>query len=270
MATLRGLIAATLLAVAALGAPAWATSFSTDQSDVWWTQNEVGWGVQLVQRGNVIFATMYVYDQSTQPIFYTATLFNVVGAPGAGTWSGDLYLTSGPWFGTTPFNSTLVVYRNVGTMTWSASTIVTGTLTYTIDSVAVTKAMTRLTLVNDNYVGVFQGGMHEVTTGCADPTGNGTSDLPATITVRQSTSAISLSVKTDPGTCTFGGDYAQYGQLAGSTGNYSCTFGDAGTYTTSEMQVNRFGMTAQIATSSPITGCQISGWLGGILTPTSN
>ena len=47
--------------------------------------------IQFVQRGSVIFATMFVYDQFNIPIWYTATLNSV----GNLTWTGDLLLTAG-------------------------------------------------------------------------------------------------------------------------------------------------------------------------------
>ena len=46
---------------------AFATSFTTDQSDLWYIPAESGWGMQLVQRDGVIFATLYVYDINNKP-----------------------------------------------------------------------------------------------------------------------------------------------------------------------------------------------------------
>ena len=104
MKAIRCLLVATVLAISSALNPAGATSFSTDQSDLYYNASESGWGVQLVQRASVIFATIFVYDQPTIPIWYTATLYNVGGF----TWTGDLYITTGPWFGTVPFNPMLV------------------------------------------------------------------------------------------------------------------------------------------------------------------
>ena len=46
-----------------------ATSFSTDQSDIYNALNEAGWAVEFVQRGSAIFAVLYVYDQSGNPVW---------------------------------------------------------------------------------------------------------------------------------------------------------------------------------------------------------
>jgi hypothetical protein len=132
---IRVLFIATLFATASHLSPAWATSFSTDQSDLWWVPTESGWGIQFVQRGSVIFATIFVYGPTNVPIWYTATLNSV----GSFVWTGDLYLTSGPWFAATPFDPNAVGLRRVGPMTWNATTTTTGTLTYVVDGVPVTK-----------------------------------------------------------------------------------------------------------------------------------
>src|SRR5207253_24569 len=76
-----------------------------DVSDLWWNPSESGWGMQLVQQATTVFATIFVYDTHGIPIWYTATLnFLGVDPSGALSFSGDLYLTNGPWFGTVPFN----------------------------------------------------------------------------------------------------------------------------------------------------------------------
>ncbi|MGH9549106.1 MAG: hypothetical protein ACRD3W_07025, partial [Terriglobales bacterium] len=104
MRTLRLLLASSLVALSLFAAPAPATSFSTDQSDLWYIASESGWGIQLVQRGNLIFITMFVYDPTGKPIWYVGTL-NPTGT--ALVWSGDIYVTTGPWFGTQPYNTAL-------------------------------------------------------------------------------------------------------------------------------------------------------------------
>lgn len=122
MKAIRVLFVALLFAAMGFVAPAWATSFTTDQSDLWWVPAESGWGIQFVHRGSVIFATMFVYDPTNIPIWYTATLNSV----GNLLWTGELFLTDGPWFGTTPFSPNAAGLHKVGTMTWNATTVATG------------------------------------------------------------------------------------------------------------------------------------------------
>ena len=124
MKLVRSFLAILLVAASANFAPASATSYSTDQSDLWWNSSESGWGIQLVQRGNLIFATMFVYDASKNPIWYGGTLYPT-GA--SFTWSGSNYVTSGPWFGNVPYNPGQFTSRVVGNMTWTATSTSTGT-----------------------------------------------------------------------------------------------------------------------------------------------
>src|SRR5262252_6155242 len=114
--TLGALLVTALLFIG----PTRATSFTTDQSDIYNAIGEPGWAAEFVQRGSTIFAVIYVYDQATDPFWYSATLELVAAAPGSIVWSGDLLATKGPWFGTVPFNSSQVTLRKVGTMTWTA------------------------------------------------------------------------------------------------------------------------------------------------------
>src|ERR1043166_810025 len=89
MKFVRFTLAVSLLVALSLVRPTWATSFSNDQSDLWWNPDESGWGIQFVQRGSTIFATMFVYDANGNPTWYTATM---EGAKPNGvlTFTGDL------------------------------------------------------------------------------------------------------------------------------------------------------------------------------------
>jgi len=118
MKSARHALCMLFLVVSLFAPPALATSFSTDQSDLWYIATESGWGMQLVQRGSVIFATLFVYGPNGTPTWYVATM-NPTGA--SFTWSGTLYATTGPWFGTVPFNPALVTATAVGIMTWTSS-----------------------------------------------------------------------------------------------------------------------------------------------------
>jgi hypothetical protein len=95
-------IALAALLFAFVSSPAVSASFSTDNSDLWWADpagSENGWGFQLVQRNSTIFATIFVYGPASSPTWYVSTM-----APSAAPfqWTGDLYTTTGPWFGTVP------------------------------------------------------------------------------------------------------------------------------------------------------------------------
>ena len=266
MKSIRCLAASLLFAVSALSSPAWPTSFSTDQSDLWYIPSESGWGIQFVQRGSVIFATMFVYDQFNIPIWYAATMNSV----GSFTWSGDLLLTNGPWFGTVPFNTNAVTFRNVGTMRWAASTTAAGTLTYSVDGVPVAKNLVRQLLVLDNFSGHYGGGIHQTISGCSNPVFNGTTERIGVLNVTQNGAAITLQTfPTSGGSCSFPGTLTQAGQMGDVTGSYICSDGTAGTFHLFEMQVNITALSGRFTSSnSNPPGCQGTGWFGGLVVTT--
>ena len=255
------LLAVILLAISSALSPVWATSFTTDQSDLWWNPNESGWGMQLVHRGSVIFATMFVYDPSRTPIWYVATL----GYAGNLVWTGDLLLTSGPWFGAVPFNPTTVSFRKVGSLTWTADTVSSGTLNYSVDGVFVTKNLVRQLLVYDDFNGAYRGATHEDISGCFNPAFNGAIEQNTTLNITQSGTAVTVSgAFGNGGFCRYNGTFSQAGQMGQVDGSYSCNSGDFGSFTILEMQVNISGVTARLIADSNPLGCHVSGWLGGM------
>jgi hypothetical protein len=261
MKIIRGLLAAMSVAVSSCLSPVWATSFTTDQSDLWWNPNESGWGMQLVQRGSIIFATLFVYDQTNIPIWYVATL----GSVGNLTWTGDLVLTNGPWFGTVPFNPNTVGVRKVGTMTWNSQFVESGTVSYSVDGVQVTKNVVRQLLVNDNYNGVYPGAVHGTATGCFNPLNNGTIEEYAALAVVQNGQSVSLGFVNEFGNgCTFVGTLTQGGQFGKMVGNYSCINGEVGTFNIFELNVGFNALTGRFTANGTNTGCQTTGYLGGI------
>jgi hypothetical protein len=261
MNAIRILFAAVLFATMGFVTPVGATSVTTDQSDLWWVPTESGWGIQFVQRGSVMFATMFVYDEGRIPIWYTATLTY----SGNFVWTGDLFLTNGPWFGTVPFNPNAVGLRRVGAMTWNATTITDGVLNYGVDGVTVSKNLTRQTLVFDNFSGHYGGGIHTDTTGCFDPALNGTTESMGILNITQSGQAITLaSFPSTGGSCSFAGTLTQAGQMGAVNGSYVCSDGETGVFQLFEMQVNITGVTGRLTANSPAIGCRSTGWFGGI------
>jgi hypothetical protein len=244
MYALRYAACGLLAAASLLVTPAYATSYGTDESDLWWNPNESGWGMQVVQTGSVIFVTMFVYDQNKNPIWYTAT----GDSQGVDTfvWTGDLYQTSGPWFGTVPFDPSTVTLTKVGTLTFYAPTVSHATLTYSVNGVVVTKAVQRQTLTFDNFGGTYQGMFKQVLT-CTDPAQNGTFDVPVTLTISHDGGTAFTMISTSQGaTCSFSGIYEQFGRMGYvPTQSYSCTDGTAGTFQLFEMYVNVTGFSSR-------------------------
>ena len=267
MKTVRLALAAPMFALSlVVTSHAVAIAFTTDQSDTYWADppgSEDGWGLQLVQRGSTVAAAIYVYAPSTAATFYVAAL-----APTATQfqWSGDLYASTGPWFGTDPFNPANVTRTKVGTMTWTAPFVKGGTLSYTVNGVMVTKNMIRFTFANQDYSGHFGGGLHSDVTGCANPAFNGTVENIGVLNVSQNGQAITLQAfPASGGSCSYPGTLTQYGQMGAVSGSYVCTDGESGTFQLFEMQVNITGVTGRFsATATTPPGCHSTGWFGGL------
>ena len=137
-------IRALLLSCVLLANSAIANTWGTDWTDLWWNANESGWGVTATHQGEVVFLTFFVYDVDNRPIWYTGQAsYTSTNAQGAFIFAGPLYQTSGPWLGTS-FNPNAVGIRQVGTVTFTVF-ITSGTLTYSVDGVQVSKSITRQT-----------------------------------------------------------------------------------------------------------------------------
>jgi hypothetical protein len=50
MKFIRFTLAVALLVTLSLVRPTWATSWSNDQSDLWWNASENGWGIQFTDQ----------------------------------------------------------------------------------------------------------------------------------------------------------------------------------------------------------------------------
>ena len=262
MRTTRTLLVALLFASVFASAPTGATTVTTDQSDLWWNPNESGWGVQMVQRDQAIFATTYVYDSNNVPHWYTA----LMNYQGNFVWTGDLYQSNGTYFGTVPYNPSAFVNQKAGTMTWNAPMENSGTLTYSVNGMQVTKSLTRFALATDNFGGTYLGAIHVVNSGCFNPALNGPVDAYGQLNVVQSGSSIQLViVGLSGGTITMVGNLSQAGQFGSVRGQMSASDGVSGSFSLSEMAVGMNGLTARLS-SNGSTGCSSVGHMGGIRT----
>ena len=110
-----------------------------DYSDLWWNANESGWGLAITQEFSTIFATWYAYDNQGNPTWYVASNCPVSG----NGCSGDLYQVSGGSPLTSPWNGANKVVGKVGSVSFSFADANNGTLSYTINGVAGSRAITR-------------------------------------------------------------------------------------------------------------------------------
>jgi hypothetical protein len=116
-------------------------SSSSNYQDLWWNSSESGWGINLIQQGNIIFATLFTYDANGRATWFVMSS----GAKQAdGSYAGDLYSTRGPAFNAVPFRPIGSGNINrVGAMQVRFADLEHGTLTYSINGVTVVKSIER-------------------------------------------------------------------------------------------------------------------------------
>lgn len=255
---------AALTACLGLALPAGATTFSAaDYTDLWGTVSpslENGWGVNLTQQNDTIFATLFVYGTDNSARWYSASALT---SSNGTSWTGQLAQTTGPYFGAAwSANATPTV---VGSMTINFSDPNNGVLTYTVSGVQVTKSIQRFTLRGNNLAGNYLGGL---TARC---TNNQLVFVFDTLTVTHNATTIAMRVdfynaNGVPSVCNFNGNYGQQGRVASISGQYSCTFGSTagnqGTFSITALEASRNGFNGAFTGTDQF--CSMSGQFGGI------
>jgi hypothetical protein len=247
-------------ALAGAQVPVPKTAVTTDVSDVWWNPSESGWGMQLVQEDDFVFATLFIYGADGRPTWITAQLTY----KGGGVFSGTVYATTGSYYGGT-YNGANGSIRPAGTMTFTLQSVQTAQLQYSVDGVTVNKSIQRQTLTNDNFNGIYVVTANLTQSGCTNPANNGSGTGALAISVTQAATAMSMIWQfTNTSSCTYNGTYTQSGKMGRFSGPYSCTTGETGTMSFIEM-TNRIGMlSGRIQGTSTTLGCAYSGRFTGL------
>jgi hypothetical protein len=259
---LRNLACALACALTLSGPTAWATAVSPNYTDLWWNPAESGWGVTVTQEANVMFLTFFVYGPSNQPMWFTATLNQTVAGSDTSPFTGDLYQTTGPYYGASSFNPSTVVATKVGTVTFTPSGPGNAMLQYSVNSTQVTKQIQRQTLRSDSLVGSYLGGTSDVvTSGCLTPGPNPlVTEDGGVITITQPGGQTIIGAPT----CTFVGAYVQQGRMGSlNDATYTCTTGAAGTIQFTELYVEQSGFVGKYTGHDSNTGCNFTGTIGG-------
>lgn len=262
-------IAVLLLACAALCASA-STSYSTDYTDLWGTPNESGHGMYIVQNGNTLFVSIFVYGGDTLPRWYFASAVTPVNNSTT-SFSGILYRSVGTSFAA-PWNPSSFTPIAVGTLSLLFTSPSQGTLSYTVDSVAVTQAIARVPFAPINLSGTYMGGALATPSQCS---------IPATIffitdrlTVQHTPPGdpkftVDFNPGTGPATCVFTGAYTQLGRIGAiPNGTWSCTgaTNSSGSFSMTEIEVTQNGLSAKFNGRDAV--CQsLVGYFGGVRDP---
>ncbi|MCC6378733.1 MAG: hypothetical protein IT519_07955 [Burkholderiales bacterium] len=256
--SLRVLLGVLATAFTLASAPARGTSTAHDISDSWWNPAESGWGVQFVQQHETVFATLYVYRPDKSRDFYVA----VLGPTSPFAWTGTVYRTTGPWFGG-PFNPAEVAETAVGSMTFTLKSFYYAELAYVIDGVPVTKTIERMSFANDQMGGNYFGAATATTLSgpCAS-----TGPVPVVVQfVHTGGASFTGQVATPASTCTMNGTYSQRGRYGDVFGSYTCTNGETGNVSLTDIAVGSAAVTFhyRFNGTGPGYSCEYEGDFGG-------
>jgi hypothetical protein len=106
--------------------------------DLWWNPAESGWGLNMVQQGTIIFATLFTYAPSGRDLWIVAP--DLRRQPDA-SYTGAIYTTRGTSFDATPWTDVQVT--EVGTMTVWFTNGERAALSYTYNGTTVNKTIQR-------------------------------------------------------------------------------------------------------------------------------
>ena len=260
-------LGAAFVATITLSLPTAASTFSIDYTDLWGggqpNPTENGWGLNLIQQGDIIFATMFVYGPDNTARWYSASALAPSG--GSTTWTGQLAQTTGPYFGTT-WNNAQVAATAVGNMTVTFSSANAGTLNYSVNGVNVTKSISRFSLRAPNLAGHYIGG--------ATASGCGGNVLTFdNLTVTQNGTSVTLGVQFYNAqgilsNCTYNGTLNTTGRTGSISGSYTCTYGTApggnvGTFNITNLETSINGFNGTLNQSDQFCSSQV-GRFGGV------
>ncbi len=118
------------------------TEPAINYTDLWWNQNESGWGVSLTQQYGIIFAAWFTYDAAGNPVWYVASNCPLEKS----VCTGDLYQVNGGTPLTSVWNGTKKNVTKAGSVTFEFADPSNATMTYTFNNapnVITKKAITR-------------------------------------------------------------------------------------------------------------------------------
>jgi hypothetical protein len=253
-----------LVATASISSASCAAAVGTNFSDHWWSPGQPGWGVAIQQQSDVLFVQVLVYAAGGSAVWYIASANSqMTSLTDHSVYSGDLYRTNGPVIAGS-FDAAAVSTNKVGTLNFDADTADTAMLSYTIDGVAVSKPITRLTWKLENLAGDYYGGFVYDFSQTHAPCIAGHFEDFGPLTVTQTgTTALVMRIEGTNRTCTFTGDYSQLGHMGTTHGTFLCTQGGLfGTYTGLEIESGAHGLAGRIVGET--TFCEFEGSFGGV------
>jgi hypothetical protein len=261
-----------------------------DPTRLWFDPSQPGWGLEVAQQGDTVFAVIFTYDASHKPAWYVASNMAVSESdfpelpPSA---EGVLYRTTGPAFSAATFDPHSVAVTPVGTLHIEylpGEVPRTLAVTYSVDGVRVSKALQPQTwsASAQDLIGTYGGGLSFF----AGPA-PGCPPAPVPVPIPPQAMTFSVSAGSSPDranvtwgsgvdlACTLDGAYSRQGLLATLSGPLACgPVGNAanatGTLTISEIAAGAAGFSGNARLQlSPPSSCSYVGTFGGVLSQAS-
>jgi hypothetical protein len=225
------------------------------RTDLWWVPAESGWGINMIEQGEILFATIFTYDAQGRAKWYSASSLAFIGRGPAvdstGVYSGAVYETTGPWFGTA-FNPSAVTRRSVGSMTFDVYGNRTGFVDLGINGQSIArKVFDRFTFRANSLAGTYTGYVHAALNARNVPTG------PTAINVSSTGNGVTITTQAAGGSCTFTASdvvFSQYGQQLMPLGPFTCTNGATGQFLFYDLEVTFSGFTAHYSIDGYLVG----------------
>jgi hypothetical protein len=262
---MRRLLLAVLLFATALCAGA------SDYTDIWFNPSEQstaggGWGINVVQSDAFLFVTFFIYGPDNKPTWYVATLTRDAN----GNFNGQLYATTGTYFGA-PWNpADGAGSAQVGTASFVPTGAYTANLTYALNAgPTVVKAIQRQALTSIPLGGSYSGteaGSYS-NSGCNNVS-TYTDGFILGVTHVTGTS-LTFTFRYDSQlSCTLSGALRQQGQLFQiPAATFQCSDGVSTSATVSEIKKTNFGIEGTFSAPDVGGGCRQDATFSAVSVP---
>lgn len=266
MAKIKSVMSALAVFVGMASAAMSPTAVANNYQDLWWNPNESGWGINISQQGDVMFATWFIYGPNGQPTWIFLSRAERSGVQG-NTFSDKIYQATGTYFPTVPFVPLVEAnLTEVGRATLVFSDARTGSLTYTVNGVQVVKQITRQVIGFYNLTGSYFGGLKREGSGCVNAALNGSVLDQATYSVTHNSATGTLGITEVGGTqCSFSGNTQVFGSIMEGSGTFGCASAvGTGTWTMREGRPSPNAFSAQLSMRPNGDSCTLTATIGGL------
>ncbi len=240
-------------------------TLANNYQDLWWVPSESGWGINISQQGDVMFATWFIYGANGQPTWVFLSNAKRSGALG-NTFDDEIFQATGTPFAVVPFLSQNTNITKVGRAKFIFSDARNGSLTYDVNGATVVKQITRQTIGVFNLTGSYFGGLKREGSGCVNAALNGSRTDNATYMVVHTVAIGALTITEVGGTsCNFTGNVQVFASIVEGSGRFTCaTENIVGAWTMREGRPSPNAFSAQLTMRPDGDTCTLNATIGGL------